>query len=357
MRKRAWTVVVVGAIAATAVVAAPGGGPRVSLIGRAPVVTAGKTWNARLRAPKAPVVLARKAGRRLTFRSVRTAPRRFRAAIRLPVPGRWSLSARLGPKRYPLGSVRVVAPAYLLEVPAQLVANPDGSLLVAERGSRNRITRIDPGTGRISRFSSVPAEPYGLAWQGQRLLVSTRAGIYAVSAHGGQSQRLNTTNVGPLLPETEATALYGAQTELGRLDLASGATHPFGIAVANPHTLLLSESGRLLVTDTGNGRILSVDPSSGSATTVAAGLDTPIPMAFGADGDLIVGEHDSGRLIRVRPDGSKSVLAGGLRKPYAMALARDGDYYVAEVGDLAFPSGALRRVTQDGRVTTLRLHR
>lgn len=357
MRKRAWTVVVVGAIAVTAVVAAPGGGPRVSLLGRAPVVTAGKTWNARIRAPKAPIVLARKAGRTLSFRSVRTGPRRFRVAIRLPVPGRWALSARLGSKRYPLGSVRVVAPAYPLEVPAQLVANPDGSLLVAERGSRNRITRIDPRTGRISSFSSVPAEPYGLAWQGQRLLVSTRAGIYAVPAHGGRSQPLNTTNVGPIVPQSESTVLYGDETEVGRLDLASGAKHPFPTPVAIPHTVLLAESGRMLVMDSGNARILSVDTSSGAATTVATGLDAGLGMTVSAAGDLIVGEHDTGRLIRVRSDGSKSVLAGGLRKPYSIVLARDGDYYVAEVGDLVFPSGALRRVTVDGRVSTVRLHR
>jgi hypothetical protein len=63
----------------------------------------------------------------------------------------------------------VLAQTYRLEVPAHLLANPDGSLLVAERGLRNRITRIDPSTGRVSLFSTVPAEPYGLAWQGQRL--------------------------------------------------------------------------------------------------------------------------------------------------------------------------------------------
>jgi hypothetical protein len=42
---------------------------------------------------------------------------------------------------------------------------------------------------------------------------------------------------------------------------------------------------------------------------------------FGEAGDLIVGEHDTRRLIRVRRDGSKSVLAGRLSKPYSLVTA------------------------------------
>jgi sugar lactone lactonase YvrE len=118
---------------------------------------------------------------------------------------------------------------------------------------------------------------------------------------------------------------------------------------------LLVNPGRLLVADSGNGRILSVNTASGAATTIASGLTTPLGMTFGEAGDLIVGEHDTGRLIRVRPDGSKSVLAGGLSKPYSVVTARDGNYYVAEVGELAFPSGALRRVSPAGQVSTVRL--
>jgi hypothetical protein len=49
------------------------------------------------------------------------------------------------------------------------------------------------------------------------------------------------------------------------------------------------------------------------------------------------------------------VLAGRLSKPYSVVTARDGNYYVAEVGELAFPSGALRRVSPAGQVSTVRL--
>jgi hypothetical protein len=352
--RRSATVVVV-AIAVTISAAAATAGRPVGVVGRIPTLGTGQTWQATLRAPRTPVVVARRGPRSLSFRTTRIARHRYRAAIRIATPGRWTLSARLGAKRYPLGSIRVVARLYRLEVPAQLLANPDGSLLVAERGLRNRITRIDPGTGRVSLFSTVPAEPYGLAWQGQRLLVSTRAGIYTLPAHGGRSRPLDAAQVGPLVPDSDTTAFYGEETELGRIDLASGAKHPFPTTVANPHTLLLIDPGRLLVADSGNRRILSVNTASGAATTIASGLTTPLGMTFGEAGDLIVGEHDTGRLIRVRPDGSKSVLAGGLSKPYSVVRALDGNYYVAEVGELAFPSGALRRVSPAGRVSIVRL--
>jgi hypothetical protein len=74
--------------------------------------------------------------------------------------GRQALPAGIDPR----GRTRT----YRLEVPAQLLANPDGSLLVAERGLRNRITRIDPARPRLALLHRA-AKPYGLAWQGQRL--------------------------------------------------------------------------------------------------------------------------------------------------------------------------------------------
>jgi streptogramin lyase len=350
------TVVVVTLVAALTAAVASGGRP-VNLVGRAPTLGTDQTWRATLRAPRAPAVVARLDARTLTFRTRRVAPRRYIAAIRLPAPGRWALAARLGEKLYRLGTVNVVLRTYRLAEPAQLVANPDGSLLVAERGPRNQVTRIDVGTGRVSLFSRLVDQPYALAWNGERLLVSTRDGIYTVAAHGGRAQRLDRAQVGPLVPATPSTGFYGADSEIGLIDLRTGAKHPFPIAVAAPHTILRAPDGGLLVTDTGNGRILSIDPASGAAATIASGLSVPIPMAFGNGSDVIVGEHERGVLTRVSPDGTKTPFAAGLRKPYAMTRAVDGNYYVAEVGDLGSINGQLERVTPAGQVSVVRLVR
>jgi streptogramin lyase len=291
-----------------------------------------------------------------SFRTRRLRAGRYAATIRLPSQGRWALSARIGRARYRLGFVRVVTEPYRLAVPSQLVANPDGSLLVAERGIRSQVTRIDPATGVVSTFATLPVEPYGLAWDGQRLLVTTHAGIYAVAAHGGRPQLLNPVDVGPIAP-TGTAAYYGNETEIGRIDLASGRQTRLPTSVSNPHTIAVAGDGQLVVADTGNGRVLSVDPSSGAARTVAAGLAAPIPLAVAPDGSILVAEHEAGRLVRVAPSGAKAVLATGLRKPYSIVVARDGNYYVDEVGDLYSATGGLKRITPDGRVSSVRLSR
>jgi sugar lactone lactonase YvrE len=345
---------VAAAVVALWAAAAPGPRP-VALVGRIPVLGTEQAWRATIRAPRSPVVTATAGGRLLRFRVKRSAPRRYSAVIRLPAPGRWALAATVGRTRYRLGSVRVITRPYRLAVPSQLVANPDGSLLVAERGVRYQVTRIDPATGLVSTFATLPVEPYGLAWDGDRLLVTTHAGIYAVGSRG-RPKLLNTADVGPIVA-AGATAFYGNETQIGRVDLASGVTTPLPTPVSNPHTLALAPDGRLLVADTGNGRVLAVDTATGASTVVASGLATPIPMALGPGGEILVGEHDSGRLLRVAAGGATSVLASGLSKPYAIALARDGDFYVTEVGDLSTATGRLLRITPAGRVSEVRLRR
>jgi sugar lactone lactonase YvrE len=341
----------------TLVLAAVAASPApVSIVGRMPTLQAGRARVLVLRAPRAPVLVARHASQTRRFHAKRRGRGRFAATISLSSPGTWSLSAVLGRRRYRLGSLRVVAAAYQLSVPSQLVADPDGSLLVAERGSRFQVTRIDPSSGRVSVFSALPVEPYGLAWNGERLLVTTHAGIYAVPAHGGRARLVDTADVGPLVP-TGSSAFYGNESQIGRLDLASGATTPLPTAVSNPHTLVLDSAGRLLVADTGTGRVLAVDPATGAATTLATGLVSPVPLAIGANGDVLVGEHDTGNLVRIAPGGGTSILARGLQKPYSIAVAPDGDYYVTEVGDVTVPSGRLVRVTRAGRVSVVRLRR
>lgn len=340
-----------------AVCAAAAPGPRpVALVGRIPVLGTDQDWRATIRAPRPPIVTATGGGRLLRFRVKRTAPRRYAAVIRLPAPGWWALAATVGRTRYRLGSVHVITRPYRLAVPSQLVANPDGSLLVAERGVRYQVTRIDPATGLVSTFATLPVEPYGLAWDGQRLLVTTHAGIYSLPARGGRPKLLNRADVGPIVV-AGATAFYGNETQIGRVDLASGATTPLPTPVSNPHTLALAPDGRLFVADTGDGRVLAVDTATGASTVVASGLVTPIPMAIGPGGETVVGEHDTGRVLRVAPDGATSVLASGLSKPYAIALARDGDFYVTEVGDLYSATGRLVRITPAGRASEVHLRR
>jgi glucose/arabinose dehydrogenase len=346
-------------IAVTAVLAAAAGPARVSLVGSPPALVAGRAWTATLRTTGSgtPVLSATNGRRSLRFHVRHVRAHRFRARIVIPAAGRWRLAARLGGKRFRLATLRVSpAPAYRLDEPGQVLATPDGSLLVAERGSRERITLVHPQDGEVSVFAPGLPQPYGLAFAPDRtILVSTVNGVFRVPAHGGRPARIVGGDLGPLLSLDARTVLYGRRDEIGRLDLETGRTQPFGPPVTAPHSLALAPDGRLLVTDSA-GRILAVDLASGASTIAADGLRTPLGMITDAVSSILVLEYGAGTLVRVGPGGSKTTVASGFRRPYSLALGRDGNVYVVEAGDLGAATGTLERVTPDGRVSRVKLH-
>jgi sugar lactone lactonase YvrE len=337
---------------------AAGAPPPVSLVAQPPTLVAGRVWTATLRITgnAAPALSASNGSRSVRFRVRRLRPHRFSAAVVIPAAGRWQLVAHLGRRSFRLATLRVVTPSYRLAEPGQVLATPDGSLLVAERGLRGQITLVHPQDGEVGVFARGLPRPYGLAFAPDRtVLVSAADGIYRVPPHGGTPRRVVATSVGPMLPQDARTIVYGRPDEVGRLDLETGETRAFGSQVTAPHSLALAEDGRLLVTDTA-GRILAVDLPSGVSTTVADGLQTPLGMVLEPGGSILVLEFEPGRLVRIGPGGSRTTVAAGFRRPYSLTIGRDGNAYVAEVGDLGSINGTLKRVTPEGLVSTVRLH-
>jgi len=356
VRRLLGAIVIIAVTAGLAVAAGPG---RVTLVGSPPALVAGRVWNATLGVSGrgTPVLSASNGRRSLGFRVRRVRAHRFRARVVIPAPGRWLLAARLGGRRFHLATLRVAsAPAYRLDEPGQVLATPDGWLLVAERGSRGRITLVHPQDGKVSVFAPGLPRPYGLAFAPDRtILVSTADGVFRVPPHGGRPARVAGGDLGPLLPQDARIVLYGRLDEIGRLDLETGRTEPFGPAVTAPHSLAPAPDGRLLVTDSA-GRILAVDLASGASTTVADGLRTPLGMITDPAGAILVLEYDAGTLVRIGSDGSKTKIASGFRKPYSLALGREGNVYVVEAPALGTAAGTLKRVTPEGRVSRVQLH-
>jgi sugar lactone lactonase YvrE len=54
-------------------------------------------------------------------------------------------------------------------------------------------------------------------------------------------------------------------------------------------------------------------------------------------------EGNSGKVVRVNPDGSKTTIVDGLDFPSAMAFAPDGDLYISNDG-FGPPTGSIVRV-------------
>jgi streptogramin lyase len=331
--------------------------PPVRLVGKPPPLVVGQRWRAVLEVRDAvrPSIRARLGSRALTFPTVRRGPRRYEASVRFPAPGRWRISAVLGRREIALARVVVGAAGYALALPAQLLV-VDGAILIAERQGRDRVLRVDPATGSFTVFGMGIPEPFGIARATDgSFLVSSEAGLYRLPRAGGRAERLLDTGTSAIAVAPDGHVYFGHGSSLGRIDIPSRRVETFPIDVSFPHGLALAPDGALVVTDTGNRRVIAVDPTGSRRTVLAAGLRAPVGLTLEPSGVAVVAEFDAGTVLRISPSGERSVVASGLVKPYAVDRGPDGTLFVVEAGELHRPTGRLRRVAPDGSVTTLRL--
>lgn len=333
---------------------------RVRLLAAPKAITLGQPWTATLETVGAgadrPLVAARLGGAVVRARAAPFARRRYRVRLRLGAIGTWRVTAVLAGRAFPLGSVSVrAAPPYALDNPAQVLETKDGALLVAERGARNRILRIDPASGEFSVFARGIQSPWGLGYAADgSLLVSSTSGLYRVS-QGASPTRIADLSVSPFAVMKDGGIAFANETSVGIIPAGSARPRVLPVSVNFAHGLVVLDDGGLAVSDTGNGRLLRVDPESGSATVITRALKTPLGLAAEPSGSLLAIEFDSGTVVRVSPAGAVTTVARGLVKPYALTRARDGTVYVTEAGDVSRASGALRRIAPDGTVATIRL--
>jgi sugar lactone lactonase YvrE len=348
------------AVLAAVVAAACAAAPPVSLEKKPESLVAGRTWTAmlRTRADGVPTLGAQLDTRTVSARGRRVGKRLYRARLRFPSAGTWTLSAALGRRRVGLGSIEVKPAPHLLDQPAQALALGDGSLLVAERGDKNRVLRVDPATGRFSVFATGVRQPFGLARSADgSILISSDAGLFRVPASGGRATKTADVPTSPILPAPDGEIFYGHLSELGRIPPGARTGQRLPVEVDAPHGLAFAADGDLVVSDTGNDRLLRVDLPSTHVSVVAAGLRTPVGMIAESGSAFLVLEFDAGALTRVDESGRTTTVATGFDKPYALARAPDGTVYVVQVGELFPPTGRIRRVAPDGTVSTVTLIR
>jgi sugar lactone lactonase YvrE len=90
-----------------------------------------------------------------------------------------------------------------------------------------------------------------------------------------------------------------------RSTLASGLAGPVGLALADKHSVYVSEWDA--------GRLSRIPLHGGAATVVASGLNRPEGVAVDSSGTLIVAETARNRLLRIDPlTGKRTVVASGI---------------------------------------------
>jgi glucose/arabinose dehydrogenase len=208
--------------------------------------------------------------------------------------------------------------------PRRLLVLPNGDILVVEQSAGYLTLLRDDGSGRagwIDRHVEDLNRPYGLAWQGDHVLVADQDGIWNVphvlgALRAGRSETKRVDQVPP--EERKPTAgAYGAKmiTKKG----------VFGIAQGHQN------------------RDLAIDPKTGA-----------LFVGVGSSGNLGVEPEPKATIQRFNADGSnQTTFASGMRNPtalafhpqtrelYALVQERDG------LGD-QLPSDYLTRVQEGG---------
>ena len=138
---------------------------------------------------------------------------------------------------------------------------------------------------------------------------------------------------------------------------------------------VVDANGSLYIADYGNNLVRKVTPD-GSMTTIAGGvcgqtgaaqeqrLIGPSGVAVAANGSLYIAEYGGNRVRRLDPDGTLTTVAGTgdksapdgdgpatarqLSQPTNVEVAQDGSVYISE-----FAAGRVRRLSADGRLTTI----
>jgi glucose/arabinose dehydrogenase len=199
--------------------------------------------------------------------------------------------------------------------PRRLLVLPNGDVLVAEQSAGYLTLLRDDGSGHaewIDRHVEDLNKPYGLAWQGDHILVADQDGIWNVphilgALRAGRSVAQHVDQVPPDERKPVAGA-YGAKiiTRKGAFGIVQG--HQNRPLVIDPKTGALfvgvGSSGNLGVEPEPKATIQRFDADGSNQTTFASGMRNPTALAFNPEtGELyaLVQERD-GLGDRLPPD-------------------------------------------------------
>lgn len=248
-------------------------------------------------------------------------------------------------KRLDLASGAVTASAMLPYDPDNLAIDKDGRVYVS-MAAPNAIAEVSVDTGAV-RYVTGPTplnSPTGLTVGN----VSGRDALYVGDLFGGVRQLDGATGLLREMPPvdlfqpahvfaTEEHLLVVSQVSgtVQQLDRGSLEMLASWDGFMSPGDAVESLDGDIIVAETGTGRVLRVQgPEAGDREVLAEGLAKPTGLAVGQDGAIFVSETGGGRVLKLGPgDAPLMTLADGLERPEGIALEQGGDNVVViEVG-------------------------
>jgi streptogramin lyase len=117
------------------------------------------------------------------------------------------------------------------------------------------------------------------------------------------------------------------------VDRKTGTTKEMMHDFKAPHDAIRLADGSILVNELGSKSLIRASGEHGKDRTVLiGGLEGPVGLVGGPNGDVYVTEAFAGQVSKVKSNGEKAVLAKDLKMPEGIALTPDGKLVVAEVG-------------------------
>jgi len=232
--------------------------------------------------------------------------------------------------------------------PDDVAFDPKGNLYATEVMDGRVSVRDTAGHTRVLR-DDVPSAN-GITFHRGRLFIGEcRQGgrLLELDCSGGAPRVLlenvpspNAMEVGPdgLL----YFPLMGAN-EIWRIDPEGGAPERVAGDLGVPDAVKFDSSGRIVSTQVHSGQVLRIDPRNGERTVLAAlnpGLDN---LTF--VGERLLVSNFTGEITEILTGGgSRTVLPGGLNWPLDLAVGADGNLYIADgtYFYVLLPDGTLR---------------
>lgn len=225
----------------------------------------------------------------------------------------------------------------LFNNPTNVVYGPDNKLYVADFDN-GKVRVIDmEGNATTLVAKQGFARPFGLAFVGDTLYVSTDRDP---QGQGGLTDLMSGT--------------------VWKVDVSARTATPIATRIGRPRGLAALSDGRLAVADYEHHVIQLLDPASGTLTPLAgvwdtkgfadgagasAQFSTPYAVAQRSDGKLVVTDFDNNRIRLVGLDGSVTTAAGSatagfadgamsgamFNHPQGLVKAANGDLYMTDL--------------------------
>jgi sugar lactone lactonase YvrE len=236
----------------------------------------------------------------------------------------------------------------ILNAPGAAAYDGAGNLYVANTGSKNIVALRTDGTTQTVASGITSPNDLEVGSDGNLYLLKSGSSLSRILPGGTKtvlSTGLITAHSLAAAPDGNGFLVSEPNQNRIRRATAAGVVTTFMEAdFPTPRSLRRDAVGNLYVVGA-QGAITRIG-TDGVVSRVVSGLSNPFDLAFTTQGDLIVSEYNTKRLVRVDPSGGVSTWAQLTFNPAAMAAAPDGSIRVAPWGGTTIYS-----VNSSGAVT------